>query len=46
MIDQTCKVLGDADGLEGVVLVQVPGIYPRGAALPERMAKLVRAAAE
>jgi hypothetical protein len=40
-----CEPLGDADGLRDVVLVRVPGIYPRGDPLPTRMARLVRPAA-
>ncbi len=45
-MDQTCEILGDEEGLVGVVRVSVPGIYPKGGVLPERMAKLVRSAAE
>jgi hypothetical protein len=45
-MDQTCQILGDADGLKDVVQVAVPGIYgTKGDPLPERMAKLVNAAA-
>jgi hypothetical protein len=45
-MDQTCEILGDADGLKDVVQVAVPGIYgKRGDPLPERMAKLFRGAA-
>jgi peptidoglycan hydrolase-like protein with peptidoglycan-binding domain len=48
VVEQRCEILDDVDGLIGVVQVQVPGIYGKRGVdpLPERMAKLVRAAAE
>jgi Putative peptidoglycan binding domain len=44
-MEMTCEILHPVDGLKGVVQVLVPGIYPRGEPMPERMAKLVRKAA-
>jgi hypothetical protein len=44
-MEMTCKILEPVEGLDGVVQVRVPGIYPKGDSLPERMAKLVRKAA-
>jgi hypothetical protein len=39
------QILNPVDGLDGVVQVGVPSVYPKGKPLPERMAKLVRKAA-
>jgi hypothetical protein len=44
-MEMTCKILEPVEGLDGVVQVRVPGIYPKGESLPDRMAKLVRKAA-
>jgi hypothetical protein len=44
-MEMTCEILQPVDGLNGVVQVRVPGIYPRGGPMPERMAKLVQKAA-
>jgi murein L,D-transpeptidase YcbB/YkuD len=44
-MEMTCEILDPVEGLRGVVQVRVPGIYPRGEPMPDRMAKLVRKAA-
>jgi hypothetical protein len=45
-MDMRCDISGDVDGLTGVVHVSVPGIYPKGGPMPERLAKMVLPAAE
>ena len=45
-MDMRCDISGDVDGLTGVVHVSVPGIFPKGEPMPERLAKIVRPAAE
>lgn len=40
------KILSSEEKFNGVVKVQVPGIYPKGQPLPQGMAKLVKEAAE
>ncbi|MGD8681338.1 MAG: peptidoglycan-binding protein [Lysobacterales bacterium] len=46
-MEQKLTIVEDDERLTGVVKVEVPGIYstPKGAALPKRLAKLVRPAA-
>jgi murein L,D-transpeptidase YcbB/YkuD len=46
MILQRCEIIDRDNQLENVVYVRVPGIYPKGNALPLRMAQLIKPAAE
>ena len=46
-MNQEVEILGDEDKLKGVVKIRVPGIYgKKGDPLPQRMAKLVKPAAQ
>jgi hypothetical protein len=45
-MDMRCDINGDVPELKGVVNVTVPGVFPKGQPMPERLAKMVRPAAE